>query len=209
MTLDPRALLAHPGLYEFVQRALGASAVRRRLSREFFQVAAGGHVLDVGCGPGTSVDMFPADIHYTGIDISEAYVEAARAAHGSTGRHTFVVADVTTNAFSPAMFPQRFDLVACVGVLHHLPDEGVRTLLANVRELLVPGGRFFSMDPVRLSPQRRIARFLVDRDRGEFVRSPEAYKALISGFLPTARFEVRHDQLTVPYDHFLVEARRE
>lgn len=208
MKFDPRALLAHPFLYEVVQRALGAPAVRRRLARDFFRVPAGSRVLDLGCGPGTAVDMFPPDVHYTGIDISAAYIEAAKAAHSSTGRHEFILADVTTDSFSPAMFPYRFDLITCVGVLHHLPDQGVRTLLGHVRELLAPEGRFFSMDPVRLTPQRRIARFLVDRDRGEHVRDPAAYQALVTAFLPSAQFEVRHDQLTVPYDHFIVEARK-
>jgi SAM-dependent methyltransferase len=82
-------------------------------------------VLDVGCAMGgfagiiaTKLDRFS----YTGIDISPAMLERARARHP---QHEFVEVGETDFA---ALGDRRFDLVLCLGILHL--NEGWQELLA-------------------------------------------------------------------------------
>lgn len=75
-------------------------------------------VLDVGCAAGGFADVWRAfnpDVRYTGVDISEALVAAARERHPD---ETFVVGDGAAGL----PFPDRFsDTVAALGWLHWEP----------------------------------------------------------------------------------------
>jgi SAM-dependent methyltransferase len=96
-----------------------------------------GKVLDVGCGTGHTTCAlarhFPA-VHFVGIDISEASLEAARreAARSDCVNVTFEHADF----FSGSATAEAFDVVLCLGVLHHLTDleSAFRHLVTPVRE---------------------------------------------------------------------------
>jgi SAM-dependent methyltransferase len=97
----------------------------------------GREVLELGCGNGSllvhTAGWGPRRL--VGVDLG-ASVQTARANLERAGaRYTEIVqADLTTFA-SPG-----FDIVYCIGVLHHLqePQTGLRAVLRNVR----PGGRF-------------------------------------------------------------------
>lgn len=90
---------------------------------------AGGRILDVGCGIGAFLDVFP-DERWTkfGVDVSEHAIEACR----SKGIH---VNDVSSAYSYPV---QSFDVVAFRGSLQHLPCP-FKTIQDCI-ELLRPGG---------------------------------------------------------------------
>jgi SAM-dependent methyltransferase len=95
---------------------------------------AGCRVLDAGCGMGRHTYHFlKAGAHVVAVDASPA-VEVA-AANAPSGQSLFVQADLLRLPLAPASF----DLVCCLGVLHHIDDTlgGLRALVAAVR----PGGR--------------------------------------------------------------------
>lgn len=97
----------------------------------------GKSVLELGCGNGSLllylVEWQPAQI--TGVDLgSSTSVAETNMRATAYANYSIVQADLTT--FSSG----GFDLVYCIGVLHHLenPAKGFSAVLANVK----PGGRF-------------------------------------------------------------------
>jgi len=165
-----RGLLSHPLVYEGFQRAVGARHFRKVLAREYLRPRPGDRLLDVGCGPGHMLEFLP-DVDYVGVDLSHAYIEYAKRAFAGHGK--FLVADATT---LESHEPEPFDLVTAVGLLHHLADEGVVQLLHGLRARMSgPESRLVTIDGCYAGGQSRIAAFLLSKDRGRHVRSPEDY----------------------------------
>jgi SAM-dependent methyltransferase len=91
-------------------------------------------LLDVGCGSAWLGDHFT---NYTGIDVSEAAVEAAKA----RGREVLLVEDSSSLPFAD----ESFEGVVLKDVLEHVPDPVA--LVREVRRVLRAGGRVFASSP--------------------------------------------------------------
>jgi len=158
----------------------------------------GEKVLDIGCGTGRLLRDIRVPIDYVGLDISLPYL--AFAAKRFRGYGKFVAMSVDACAFRVT---EHFDRVIALGVLHHLDDKQVIALLEFARESLRPQGSFMSMDGCYGRNQSRVARFLLDHDRGKYVRSRGDYDRLIASvFLGRKAFHYSH-LLRVPYDHIV------
>ena len=160
-------------------------------------------VLDCGCGPGDVLDYLP-DVDYVGIDIDANYVAEARKRYGD--RATFRLGPLGPKTMTEEA---HYDLVLAMGVLHHLDDEQAMEFLSLARCGLKPGGRLVTLDPCYIEGQSRWARYIIDRDRGNHVRSLKEWQQLVRPTFPSATFHVRHDLLRIPYTHLFMECRAE
>ena len=89
--------------------------------------------LDVGTGNGLLArDLADAGLAVTAIDLDETVLDAARTEHADAAVH-WVRGDVMT-----ADLGQRFDVVASVATVHHLPDLALA--LSRLADLTAPGG---------------------------------------------------------------------
>ena len=201
VTTGIRSVLSLASVYRFAQRAIGAEAFRETLAAEVLNVSEGDRILDVGCGTADILDHLP-EVDYLGFDSSDRYVDAARERFGDRG--SFVTAAPTD---VDDTFGDR-TLVTAIGVLHHLDDETAHEALELAAKALRPGGRFVSVDPTLTDGQHAVARFLIERDRGQFVRTPEQMRLLVSDHFDDMSMEVRHDMLRTPYTHLIVRAGR-
>lgn len=96
-------------------------------------------ILDAGCGTGVSTEYLVhlnPEAQVTGIDISEGALSVARERCQRSGasRVSFHHLSLT----EVAQLPESFDLINCVGVLHHLPDP--QAGISALAEKLAPGG---------------------------------------------------------------------
>lgn len=194
-------LLANAGIYSSLQRCLAPERFMHRLAA-IIGIRAGDRVLDIGCGPADILAYLPKDVDYTGFDISERYIAAAKGRYGARGK--FAVRAVSQNAEDSG----EYDAVISLGVLHHLSDLDARTLLDCASRLLRPGGRLVTCDPVRLQGQHPVARLMIALDRGEFVRTFQDYLALARRCFPNAAGKVVHDLLIVPYTQCVIAASK-
>ncbi len=198
-----RAVLSHPRVYRLFKSVIGSGKRDEWLVQTQVRARPGDRVLDIACGPANLLDLLP-EIEYTGFDWSERYIEEARRRYGHRG--AFQVASVG----QPPAFPaDSFDIVIAKGILHHLNDEEAALMLAYARDVLRPGGRLVTFDGCFVDGQPRIARFLLSRDRGAFVRSQAEYEALASKVFPRVRSEQKHDLLRVPYSHIVLQCSRQ
>ena len=196
VTTGMRSVLSHPRVYDAFQRIMGAKRGRAWVVREFIKPTPGMRILDLGCGTAEILGALPPDVTYVGYDMSPAYIAAAQRRFGSRGSFHCRALEHTEAASL-----QQFDLVMGIGVLHHLDDATAHHFMCIARAALRPGGRIYTLDPCLVDGQNAIARFLISRDRGQHVRDPEGYLALLQGLDLRVDGTVTH-QAWIPYTHW-------
>lgn len=196
-----RSLLGEPGVYQLFSLMVGAQHSRSLYVSDFVKPRENDRILDIGCGPADILDHLPS-VDYHGFDISQSYIDAAAARHGARGRF---YCQRVSEAKALVDRPNSFDIVLATGVLHHLDDAEATSLFEIARRALAPGGRLVTLDGAYVEGQSRLARYLLSRDRGEYVRSPEAYAALARRVFDKVDVSVRHDLLRIPYTHAILE----
>lgn len=192
-------LLEKPALYRGLQRLLGAKKARRVLLTEYVRCGPTDRVLDMGCGPADLLALLPPGVRYTGFDLNPTYVEAARSRYGERGR--FLVGKA--GALEDEALDGPFDRILVVALIHHLADDEAAALVRQAARLLAPGGVLVTFDNVRLDDESPVARWLMRRDRGARVRSPDEYFELLRGGFARVDGDIRRDLLRVPYAHFI------
>lgn len=182
-------LLSSPQLYLLHTRILGGRITKKIIFREHLKSEPGLRVLDVGCGPATDRDLL-GNVRWTGLDFEPRYVKYARKRLQRGDQ--ILLGDV--EAISKVLDDQ-FDLVLLAGVLHHLDDVQVNQVLNDSAKLLSSNGRIMTIDPVRTASAGRIEVFLLNADRGKYIRSSVQYNSLTPNSLITVS-ETVHDRLS-------------
>ncbi|MFZ0826963.1 MAG: class I SAM-dependent methyltransferase [Verrucomicrobiia bacterium] len=193
------SILSLPASYRLFRGLIGGESVWRVYLQEYAKPATGDKILDLGCGPADVLNYLPA-VNYTGLDISPEYINSARQRFGSRGR--FCCGDVGLATIEGEQ--GTFDLVLATGVIHHLDDPQAARLFELARLALRPTGRLVTFDGCLVPQQSRIARWLLAKDRGKFVRTREEYLRLASARFPKVEPHLRHDLLRIPYTHLIM-----
>jgi ubiquinone/menaquinone biosynthesis C-methylase UbiE len=111
--------------------------------REWLGARAHGRVLDVGVGTGRNLPHYRADTVVAGIDVSPAMLAIARRRAADLGR----AADLRDGDAQHLPWPDdSFDTVVSALVLCTIGDP--RAAVAEMRRVLVPGGRLLLLDHV-------------------------------------------------------------
>jgi SAM-dependent methyltransferase len=201
MTQYLRRVLAIPTAYQLWWNVVGGPAVAKILVNEYIQPRTGARILEIGCGPGTIVGYLPPS-DYLGFDLSPEYIELAKKRFPKA---RFVCERVSQ--FSLAK-EQTFDVVLALGIVHHLEDAEARQLFQIAHDALIPGGKLVTIDGAWTDGQSAVARWLLARDRGEYVRSEREYVGIASQVFSNIRPSIRHDLLRIPYTHLILECIR-
>jgi ubiquinone/menaquinone biosynthesis C-methylase UbiE len=119
---------------------------KRREARLALDVQPGDRVLDLACGTGLNFahlsELVGAEGHVTGVDLTPAMLDSARA---QIDRHGWRNVEVREADAANLPFPDAsFDKVICVFSLNIIPNY-VRAI-EEVKRVLMPGGRFVSLE---------------------------------------------------------------
>jgi SAM-dependent methyltransferase len=196
-----RSVLAIPAAYRLWCKLVGEHGWAKVLVNEYIQPRAGTRILEIGCGPGTIVPYLPQS-HYLGFDLSPEYIELARARFPQA---RFLCERVSEFSLTNQ---ESFDVALALGVVHHLDDAEAEQLFRIAHAALRPGGKLVTIDGVWTNDQSAAARWLLARDRGEYVRSEAEYLGIASQAFSNVKRTVRHDLLRIPYTHLIMECVR-
>ncbi|MGA2242247.1 MAG: class I SAM-dependent methyltransferase [Verrucomicrobiota bacterium] len=192
-------LLNLPASYRLFRSMVGGESAWRTYLAEYVKPAPGDKILDIGCGPADVLNYLPA-VNYTGLDISPEYICSARKRFGARGR--FCCGDVGLATIEGEQ--GTFDLVLAIGMIHHLDDAQAARLFDLARLALRPTGRLVTYDGCYVPQQSHIARWLLAKDRGKFVRTREEYLRLALARFSKVELHLRHDLLRIPYTHLIM-----
>lgn len=198
-----RSVLAAPAVFTVFNWLVGAPHSRLRLVCDYIKPQAGDRLVDIGCGMAEISALMP-DVDYCGFDISKEYIHQARQLCGD--RVTLLNKEFTdegAKTYGP------FDIAIAVGVQHHLSDVQLLSLLQTVKKSLKPGGRFITIDGCYASGQLPITKYILSKDRGEYVRDQAGYEKIVSQVFEHYRTEMRHDMLRIPYTHLIIESQKQ
>ncbi len=141
---------------------------RLRAVAKLADARPGEKVLDLGCGEGFQLTLFPPGARRFGLDISRRALEKARKALESQGV-PLVLGDARQTCFKDACF----DKITCSETLEHVPEP--EKVAAEAARLLKPGGLFVVSVPdedriqgiMRLAKALRVDRLLGTARKGE------------------------------------------
>lgn len=190
-----RSILARPIVYNTFQTVIGANRARARYFKEFVKAFSGARILDIGCGTGVMLEHLPADVEYTGLDMNADYIDYARRKFPNRGKFLCERFD----SQSQDQWTDYFDIINALGLLHHLSDEESEQLFSCAARCLKPGGYMVTSDPVFVDEQTKLARWIISKDRGQNVRTPEAYLSLARKFFEDVEHHIRSNEALLPY----------
>jgi len=199
--LDPRAILKHPLIYTTYQKLVGGYKARQLFVEDILEVKAGQKILDIGCGPGDILDFLP-EVDYTGIDIDAQYINKAKEKYGERGE--FICTTVEQYQLKSH---HSYDLVIAAGVLHHVDDTQAKALLQLAKAAKKPQGRFVSMDGCFIPQQSKISKYLIQKDRGKYVRTSDGYKQLAEPIFDNVKATIEESFFNIPYTLLILDCQ--
>ena len=122
---------------------------RFRLARALVEPFAGNRLLDYGCGDGTFLalvhDLFPQAL---GVDVDAAQIADCDRRFADVPAVSFL----TANRLHDRAHAAQYDVVVCMEVLEHCPDDVQAGVLDCLREVAAPGGTVVISVPIEMGP---------------------------------------------------------
>lgn len=174
-------MAANPTLFDWTRRVVYAGTFQH--VAQALALREGERLLDLGCGTGFAAQLRPTQ--YVGIDRSAEGLATARRRR-SQGGCGFAAMSANALGFRPGAF----DKAVCIHVVHHLDtallDAALQELSRVVRGAVVI---------VDAAPDiaNGMERFLLAHDRGEFVRSRDELRAILTRWYTLDREVLFHN----------------
>jgi len=195
-----RIFLRYPRIYNLFSRTAGGNA-RAVYVKKYIRPKEGDKILDIGCGTADILLHLPS-VEYVGLDLNEAYINYAKKRFGHKGIFLATKVDgKTINEFSL----HDLDIVLATGLLHHLNDDEASRLFELASSALKPSGRLITLDGCYVKGQSWLARLILSKDRGKYVRTQDEYLSFASRFFEDVQVSIHHDLIRIPYTHIIME----
>jgi SAM-dependent methyltransferase len=195
-----RSVLAFPWVYRLFDMLVGSKAYEEWFIKNVLGLRNGQKLVDVGCGPAQILDRLPR-VEYVGLDISDAYIQAARIKFKARGAAIFLSGSIEDWTLNPLTYAA--DIVLVNGVLHHVDDDEAKNILEFAYRILKDDGRFIFYEPCYLIWQSRISTYFMSRDRGQNIRTEQQWKDLASNTFPLVSTNIVTGANRLAYVHII------
>ena len=189
------SLLSNTFFYSLVQRVMSGTSFRKKIVKKYI-TKHNVKVLDIGCGPAEILDTLP-EIKYYGFDINPIYINSAKKKYENKGKFFCKKFTNKNTKYLP-----KFDHVLLLGVLHHLSDQEINKLMPNIKKVLKRKGNIITLDNIFINKQNFIAKFLIQMDKGENVRSKKGYLNILKNHFKKINSKIYHQKF-IPYTWFV------
>ena len=197
--IDLRNILSIPSAYSLFGKLVSKKSSHTILLNHI-EPFPGAKILDIGCGPGSSIKYLPDYISYTGFDISADYIKKAKKKYPNKN---FICSSVKDFSIE---HQNQFDRVIAIGVLHHLNDSDATKLIETSFKALKPKGKLITYDGVWIKNQNLISTTLLKLDRGEYIRFKKSYINLISKSFKETESRVYNNLLRIPHSSLITNS---
>src|SRR5262245_6031727 len=195
-----RSVLAFPWAYRLFNMLAGSKAYEEWFIKNVLGLREGQRLVDVGCGPAQILDRLPR-VEYVGLDISDAYIQAARIKFKARGAANFLSGSIEDWTLNPLTYAA--DIVLVKGMLHHVDDNEAKNILEFAYRILKDDGRFIFYEPCYLIWQSRISTYFMSRDRGQNIRTEQQWKDLASSIFPLVSTNIVTGANRLAYVHII------
>lgn len=194
-------LINNPEVYKIIQFLMSGTSIekkiiKKRISKKKIKV------LDIGCGPANVLNYLPK-CEYYGYDIDKRSINYAKKKYSKKNFHFFCK---KFNKNELKSLPN-FDLILLFGIMHHLNDKQVNSILNLCKKKMKKNSHLLTKDPILIENQNIIAKFLINNDRGLNVRNRRNYLRLIKKHFKNLQFKIIH-QSFVPYTWFTTTCKK-
>jgi ubiquinone/menaquinone biosynthesis C-methylase UbiE len=142
-------VIRRPVFYEFILwvATRGREKAFRKFVADLVGLQPGEAVLDVGCGAGAQLLVAREYVGETGrVSGIEPSLEMVNYARRKASRRGLSV-DIQPGVIERLNYPtQSFDVILCIIVMHHMPDETKVQGIKEMARVLKPGGRLLVVD---------------------------------------------------------------
>jgi ubiquinone/menaquinone biosynthesis C-methylase UbiE len=176
--------------------------LRRKFIQNHVRPRPGDKIIDIGCGPAQILPWLP-EVEYLGFDVNSSYIASAKRAHSNKG--TFVVGD-TNSLWDDPRFRDA-DIVIGIGILHHLDDYEAAHCIHFADHALKDRGRFVCIDACWVLNQGFLSRYIMSQDRGQNVRTEQAYRQLAAKVFKNVDACVDTKPMRIPYVTVVLECQ--
>ena len=183
-----RRVVGDPRVYDALQRLCGLEHTRRRL-RPLLADTAGRVVLDVGAGTGLVVPLLPRSARYVWLDNDPDKLRGIRPAHGH-------LRGILGDATQLGLRDGSVDVALCLAMSHHLADEQLTAMLAELARVV--RDRLVFLDAVVVPGSVR-SRLLWAIDRGRHPRTGSMLRGALE-----REFEILTVHEYAVYHHYLL-----
>mgnify|MGYP001174847740 CR=1 FL=1 len=194
------SILSKPQFYSIFQMIMSGTSFRRMIVKNFIK-KKNVNILDIGCGPAEILDSLP-QVNYFGYDINSEYIDYAKNKYKDRGN--FYYKKFTEKELKKL---PKFDYILLFGILHHLEDKEVYNLLKLAKKVLKKIGRILTEDPILMTKQNILSKFIIKMDRGANVRSKKEYIFLIKKFFKKINSKIYHQKF-IPYTWFVMNCKK-
>ncbi len=194
------SILSKPQFYSIFQMIMSGTSFRRMIVKNFIK-KKNVNILDIGCGPAEILDSLP-QVNYFGYDINSEYIDYAKNKYKDRGN--FYYKKFTEKELKKL---PKFDYILLFGILHHLEDKEVYNLLKLAKKVLKKNGRILTEDPILMTKQNILSKFIIKMDRGANVRSKKEYIFLIKKFFKKINSKIYHQKF-IPYTWFVMNCKK-
>ena len=189
-----KKILDIPIIYHLSQKVFLADNFRKNLLKKLL-TKKNLDILDIGCGPGNMINYLSFNKYY-GFDTDKKYIKYAKNKYKNCN---FFCEKFTKTSLKKI---SRVDVVILFGILHHISDDEILKLIDILKLSLKKDSQIITLDPIYVKNQNKIAKFLIDNDRGAFVRTLKGYINLFKKKKIAYSYKI-YNQKIVPYTYLV------